>query len=70
MKVTISSKKSDVAGHLGPLCIACGNTKRFWVHGTDGDRLEELRDLPDGEVRIMACGRCQSRRSIVVAHID
>jgi len=70
MKVTISSAKAGVAGRLGPLCIACGNTRRFWIHGQDADRLVELKDLPEGEVRVTACGRCRSRRSIVIAHVD
>jgi hypothetical protein len=52
------------------VCIACGNTRQFWIHGENGDELSELARLPDGEIRIVACGRCQSRRSIVIAHVD
>ena len=70
MKLTLSSAKADLSGRLGPLCIACGNTKRFWIQAETGDALFELRDLPDGEIRVTACGRCQSRNSIVVAHVD
>ena len=70
MKVTISSTKTGLAGRLGPLRIAYGNSRRFWIHGQDGDRMTELKDLPEGEVRITECGRCQSPRSIVIALVD
>jgi hypothetical protein len=70
MKLTIKSAKADVTGRLGPLCIACGNTKRFRIRSNGGEVLCEIPDLPEGEVRILACGRCGSRHSIVVSHVD
>jgi hypothetical protein len=70
MKLTIRSAKTDVSGQLGPMCIACGNTRWFWIQSDGDDELCELANLPDGEIRIVACGRCQSRRSIVIAHVD
>jgi hypothetical protein len=52
------------------MCIACGNTRRFWILTQDGDLLVEMPQLPDGEVRVVACGKCRSRNSIVVTRID
>ena len=70
MKVTIMSSRADVAGRLGPVCIACGNTKKFWVHAAGLDQLFEISELPDGDILVRACGRCRSRNSIVIAHVD
>jgi hypothetical protein len=70
MKFTVTSASTNVAGRLGPLCIACGNTRRFWIHTPEGDQLVEISDLPDGDVQVRACGRCSSRNSIVIAHVD
>jgi hypothetical protein len=70
MKVMINAKTLNLTGRLGPACIACGNTRRFFVHTPEGDAVFELSELPDGEVRVTACGRCRSRNSIVIAHID
>lgn len=69
MKVTID-RASAVARKLGPICIACGNTRLFWVHAPSGDERLDIREAPDGEVRVQACGRCRSRNSIVIAHVD
>jgi hypothetical protein len=70
MRVTVASRTESITGRLGPLCIACGNTKRFWIHSPEGDQLAEMSELPEGEVRVTACGRCSSRNSIVIAHVD
>lgn len=70
MKLAITAASLQVSGHLGPVCIACGNSKEFWVHTRDGDRLVQLADLPEGEVRLTACGKCRARNSIVVARVD
>ncbi|MBV9279618.1 MAG: hypothetical protein JOZ41_06015 [Chloroflexi bacterium] len=70
MKLNVTSASLQVTGHLGPMCIACGNTRRFWILTHDGDRLAEMSQLPDGEVRVLSCGKCRSRNSIVVTRID
>jgi hypothetical protein len=70
MKLALTTASLQVAGHLGPTCIACGNTRRFWIHTSEGDRLVEVSQVVDEEVQITACGRCQSRNSIVVAPVD
>ena len=70
MKVMIKAKALNLSGRLGPTCIACGNTRRFFIQTPEGDAVFDLSELPDGEVRVMACGRCRSRNSIVIAHID
>lgn len=63
-------RSSAATQKLGPVCIACGNTRTFWVQEVGGVRVVEIRDVPDGEVRVHSCGRCRSRNSIVVAHVD
>jgi hypothetical protein len=55
---------------VGPYCIGCSNTQRFWVETESGERLVDLSDLEEGEVRILACGRCRTRSSIVLTHVD
>lgn len=70
MKVVRVSSTAAGIGRLGPLCIACGNTRRFWVHTPSGNELCELAELPDGEARVVACGRCRSRNSIVISRLD
>jgi hypothetical protein len=70
MKLTITRKSLQTAGHLGPVCIACSNAREFWVHTPAGAKLVEINQLPEGEVWVVACGKCRSRRSIVVAHVD
>jgi hypothetical protein len=70
MKVMINAKRLDLTGRLGPICIACGNTRTFLIHTPEGDLCIELSALPDGEVRVAACGRCRSRNSIVITRVD
>lgn len=70
MKYTVLSVNAAASGRRGPVCIACSNNRRFWIHTEDGDRLCELSELPEGDVRIVACGRCRSRHSIVIGHVD
>jgi hypothetical protein len=69
MQVMLSSAELRIQ-HRGPVCIACSNWQRFWVEGPDGEQLVDVTELPDGEIRIQACGRCRSRNSIVVGHVD
>ena len=70
MKVTLTNAKACVSGRVGPYCITCSNTRRFWIETPAGEQLYELSDLPDGDVHLVACGRCRSRHSIILAHID
>lgn len=71
MKVMVLSPiQRQTSGRLGPMCIACSNTQRFWVHTPDGEELMEYSQLPEGEVQVVACGRCRSQHSLVIAHID
>jgi len=70
MKVTVSPPELQVMGRLGPVCITCGNSRRFWIQTPAGEQLVELMDLPAGEVMVLCCGRCRSRNSIVIAHVD
>lgn len=70
MRVNVSSRELERSGHLGPLCLACGNKQRFWMETRDGVVVSDLTDVSDGEVRIVACGRCRSRHSLVMARID
>jgi hypothetical protein len=70
MKVAVSSRRAEVSGRFGPMCIACGNTRRFWVSTPNGEQLAELHELGDGEARIVACGRCRTRHSVVIARVD
>jgi hypothetical protein len=70
MRYTIPSENFTITGRRGPVCIACGNSRRFWIHTVSGDQLCELTQLPAGDVRILACGRCRSRRSIVLGLVD
>ena len=70
MKLAVTPASLQVSGHLGPVCITCGNNKMFWIHTPDGDRLVEMATLPAGTARVVCCGRCRSRNSIVVTFID
>lgn len=66
----MSSRQLERSGHLGPLCLACGNKRRFEVEGADGARIAELDTVLQDNVRIVACGRCRSRHSLVMARLD
>lgn len=70
MKLSIERVILNAPGHLGPMCIACGNTRQFWIHTPEGDSLLETTSLPKGEIKVRACGKCRSHNSIVVAHVD
>lgn len=70
MKVAMSSRQLELSGRLGPWCLACGNKRRFWVETPTGAELAELEDVLAGDVHILACGRCRSRHSLVMARVD
>jgi hypothetical protein len=68
--VTVQMESDQRSAETVPLCIACGNRRKFWVETPTRDQLVDLTDLPDGAVVVRACGRCSSRRSIIVAHTE
>ncbi|GAC1400928.1 MAG: hypothetical protein NVSMB52_14670 [Chloroflexota bacterium] len=70
MKVYVRSGQSALTARLGPMCIACGNSRRFWVQTQDGEAQMDVTELPDGLVRVVKCGRCSSRNSIVIATVN
>jgi hypothetical protein len=70
VRVAMSTRRLELSGRLGPLCLACGNKQRFWVETPTGARVSELEDVLQGDVRILACGRCRSRHSLVMARVD
>ena len=69
MKMVVTSTQLRLR-RRGPVCIACSNSSQFWIAEEDGERLVAVRELPDGECRVVACGRCRSRNSVVIAHVD
>ena len=69
MRVIVSSTDLKVR-RRGPVCIACGNSRQFWVADGGEERLLEVTQLPSGEREVVACGRCRSRNSVVVGHFD
>jgi hypothetical protein len=70
MRVSIEATRLRLPKQPQPVCIACSNTRLFFISTEAGERLVELRDLPDGAVEIAKCGRCRSRNSIVVTGVD
>jgi hypothetical protein len=70
VRVAASSRQLQRSGRIGPLCLACGNKQRFWVQTPSETRLADLDDVLEGDVRILACGRCRSRHSLVMARVD
>lgn len=69
MTLAYEATQTTRLNKMGPLCIACGNTRRFWIESIRGEQLIETENLPDGEVHIVACGRCRSHHSVVIAQI-
>jgi hypothetical protein len=55
---------------VGPVCIACGNTQKFWVLEDGKNELAELSDLAEGVAQVTACGRCNSRNSVMLSNVD
>jgi hypothetical protein len=52
-----------------PACIACGNRRTFWVRKGDENMILNAWEI-DGSMRIVACGRCRSRHSVVFETTD
>jgi hypothetical protein len=69
MRLMVSSVDLKVR-RRGPVCIACGNSRQFWIMCGDERLLMEVARLPDHECEIVACGRCGARNSVVVGHVD
>jgi hypothetical protein len=70
MRVLIPAKRLRASGRVGPMCLACGNTRRFSITDSLGTRTVELADLAEGPVEIAGCGKCGSRHCIVVCRVD
>jgi hypothetical protein len=60
----------DVEVRLRPTCIACGNTRLFYAK-VDGEETlwNTVTPLPE-DAKIMACGRCRSRNSVMLTYSD
>lgn len=52
-----------IAGRV-PVCIACGNRRTFWVRRDEQNAIANAWEI-DPEDRMVACGRCRSRNSVV-----
>jgi hypothetical protein len=67
------SSRIAVAGvelSLKPKCITCGNTRTFFV--STGEQISvwnTFERMPAG-ARVLACGRCRSRRSVIMDYDD
>jgi hypothetical protein len=56
-------------GGRTPACIACGNRRTFWVRKGDENMILNAWEIERG-MRIVACGRCRSRHSVVFESVD
>jgi hypothetical protein len=70
VRLTVTPRDIKLSGHLGPICIACSNTRLFWIQASDAEQLVEIARLPEGPVRVTACGRCGSRHSVIMGRVD
>lgn len=61
---------TDVDLRLRPTCIACGNTRTFYVNMAGGTVLWNTVDRRPEGARIAACGRCRSRNSVMTVYSD
>ena len=55
---------------LKPKCIACGNTRVFYVAKGSEASLWQTRDPFPAASRIAACGKCRSRHSLIMDYSD
>lgn len=69
MRLMVSSADLKLR-RRGPVCIACGNSRQFWVIKGDLEQLVEVVRMPGHQYEVVACGRCRSRNSVVVGHVD
>lgn len=53
-----------VEGSRTPVCIACGNRRLFWVRRDEENAVANAWEIRPGD-KIIACGRCRSRNSIL-----
>ena len=47
-----------------PVCIACGNRRLFWVRRNEENAIANAWEIRLSD-RMVACGRCRSRNSIL-----
>ncbi len=61
---------TDVDVRLRPACIACGNSRSFYVH-LEGESILWMTVDPRPEgAKITSCGRCRSRNSVMMIYAD
>jgi len=70
VKLLMAGGEAPPDGRVGPICIACGNTRSFRVRTPDGESLVQIRDLHEDTGAVCACGRCGSRHSIVASRVE
>lgn len=55
---------------LKPKCITCGNTRTFFVVAQEVTSIWNTAEpMPSGS-RVLACGRCRSRHSVIMDYAD
>jgi DNA-directed RNA polymerase subunit RPC12/RpoP len=47
-----------------PVCIACGNRRLFWVRRDEENTVANAWEIRASD-RVIACGRCRSRNSVL-----
>lgn len=57
-----------IAGRV-PGCIACGNHRHFWVRRDDDAVVANAWEIRSTD-KIVACGRCRARNSVVYSQAD
>jgi hypothetical protein len=55
---------------LRPKCIACGNTRVFYVVRGGEASLWQTMDPFPAPAKIAACGKCRSRHSLIMDYSD
>lgn len=55
---------------MKPKCITCGNTRLFFVTvREETSAWTTTEPMPEG-AKVAACGRCRSRRSVIMDYSD
>ena len=52
-----------------PVCISCGNRRTFWVRRNDENIVTNAWEIESSD-KVVACGRCRSRNSILFDSTD
>jgi hypothetical protein len=67
MPRTMQRQEAPVEEHVvgrAPSCIACGNRRLFWVQRDDQIVIARAWEIRPKD-RLLACGRCRARNTIV-----